>query len=86
MTPSWQSHISPINEHWFKVHRCSTEGVTMFSSFFSKQPKLLTINGSEPIEMQAKETILQAALRSNIAFPHSCRVGGCAGCKCKLDE
>jgi NAD(P)H-flavin reductase/ferredoxin len=25
-----------------------------------------------------------AALRSGIPFPHSCRVGGCATCKCKL--
>ncbi len=58
----------------------------MFSRFFSKQPKLLTINGSKPIEMQTKETILQAALRADVAFPHSCRVGGCAGCKCQLDE
>jgi NAD(P)H-flavin reductase/ferredoxin len=58
----------------------------MLSRFFSKQPKLLTINGSNTIVMQAKETILQAALRVDIAFPHSCRVGGCAGCKCQLKE
>jgi len=58
----------------------------MFSRFFSKQPKRLTINGAQPIEVQAKETILQAALRADVAFPHSCRVGGCAGCKCQLDE
>lgn len=58
----------------------------MLSRFFSKQPKMLTINGAQPIEVKNKETILQAALRADVAFPHSCRVGGCAGCKCQLDE
>lgn len=28
--------------------------------------------------------MLQAALREGMDFPHSCRVGGCAACKCKL--
>lgn len=57
----------------------------MFSLFSKKGPKRLSIKGSEQvIEVQAKETILQAALRANVAFPHSCRVGGCAACKCKL--
>ncbi|MEH6348024.1 MAG: 2Fe-2S iron-sulfur cluster binding domain-containing protein [Bermanella sp.] len=57
----------------------------MFSLFSKKGPKRLSIKGIEQvIEVQAKETILQAALRSNVAFPHSCRVGGCAACKCKL--
>lgn len=38
------------------------------------------------ITVQPKETLLQAALRQGIDFPHSCRVGGCASCKCKLVE
>lgn len=58
----------------------------MFTKLFSRQAKFLTINGAQPIEMQTKETILQAALRTDVAFPHSCRVGGCAGCKCQLNE
>ncbi|WP_371869552.1 2Fe-2S iron-sulfur cluster-binding protein [Duganella flavida] len=41
------------------------------------------VNGL-PVTIQAGETLLQAALRSGIAFPHSCRVGGCATCKCRL--
>ncbi|WP_288368033.1 2Fe-2S iron-sulfur cluster binding domain-containing protein [uncultured Alcanivorax sp.] len=41
------------------------------------------ING-ERVEVQPKETLLHAALRENINFPHSCRVGGCASCKCRL--
>ncbi len=34
----------------------------------------------------AKEghTILEAALTADIPFPHSCRVGGCGTCKCRL--
>ena len=31
-----------------------------------------------------KETLLQAALNQGIAFPHSCRAGGCGTCKCRL--
>ena len=59
----------------------------MFSLFSNKGPKRLSIKGIEQvIEVQAKETILQAALRSDVAFPHSCRVGGCAACKCKLSS
>ena len=30
------------------------------------------------------ETLLQAALREGIDFPHSCRVGGCGSCKCRV--
>lgn len=37
------------------------------------------------IDVSPKETILQAALRQGIDFPYSCRVGGCATCKCKLE-
>ena len=31
-----------------------------------------------------KETLLQAALNQGLAFPHSCRAGGCGTCKCRL--
>ncbi len=37
----------------------------MFTKLFSRQAKFLTINGAQPIEMQTKETILQAALRES---------------------
>lgn len=57
----------------------------MFSLFSKKTPNGLTINGAkQAIKVNSKETILQAALRENVSFPHSCRVGGCAVCKCKL--
>lgn len=39
---------------------------------------------AHPVAMAPRETLLQAALREGLAFPHSCRVGGCASCKCRL--
>ena len=57
----------------------------MFGFFKSAQPKRVFIEGmDEPIEVANKETILNAALRQGVRFPHSCRVGGCATCKCRL--
>lgn len=38
----------------------------------------------QSITVEPKETLLQAALRQGIDFPFSCRVGGCATCKCRL--
>lgn len=56
----------------------------MFSSFFARKgPSTAHIN-AVPVTVNPKETLLQAALRQGIDFPHSCRVGGCATCKCKL--
>lgn len=55
----------------------------MFSFFTKKGATTATING-QAIRVEAKETLLSAALRAGIDFPHSCRVGGCAACKCKL--
>ncbi|AEX23491.1 MULTISPECIES: 2Fe-2S iron-sulfur cluster-binding protein [Vibrio] len=42
---------------------------------------LLPINIS--FEVEAGETVLEAALNNNIRFPHRCRVGACAMCMCK---
>ena len=36
------------------------------------------------LKVRAGETILQAALDAGLAFPHNCRVGSCASCKCRL--
>jgi len=52
--------------------------------FFSKKQYQLTVDGFSPIQLEHKETVLNGALRSNINFPHSCKAGGCAACKCKL--
>ncbi len=57
----------------------------MFSFFSRPRPTTARING-RPIGVLPKETLLQAALRQGIDFPHSCRVGGCASCKCRLLE
>ena len=38
------------------------------------------------IPVERGETVLQAALRGGIDFPHSCRVGGCGTCKCRLAD
>ncbi|MFW7381336.1 MAG: 2Fe-2S iron-sulfur cluster-binding protein [Oligoflexus sp.] len=55
----------------------------MFSLFSKKKPTTATIN-SQILTVNPKETLLQSALRQGFDFPHSCRVGGCATCKCKL--
>ncbi len=47
--------------------------------------KTARING-RALTVEPNETVLQAALRSGIEFPNSCRVGGCATCKCRLVE
>lgn len=55
----------------------------MFTLFKKKQAATAHINGA-PLTVLPRETLLQAALRSGVDFPHSCRVGGCATCKCRL--
>jgi naphthalene 1,2-dioxygenase ferredoxin reductase component len=37
-----------------------------------------------PIEVEAGETILQAALAAGIAYPHGCQSGNCGACKSRL--
>lgn len=57
----------------------------MFSFFSAKPANKLTVNGGRHIvTCEPKETLLSAALRCDIAISHSCRVGSCASCKCKL--
>lgn len=36
------------------------------------------------VKVNAKATLLQAALDQSIPFPHDCRAGGCGKCKCRL--
>lgn len=52
--------------------------------FFEKKQYQLTIDGYPSVQLEHKETVLNGAVRSNIDFPHSCKAGGCAACKCKL--
>lgn len=55
----------------------------MFAFLNRNRAANASINGAS-IRVEPGETLLQAALRSGIDFPHSCRVGGCATCKCRL--
>lgn len=57
----------------------------ILSMFQAAKPVTAVVNDTA-ITVQPKETLLQAALRQGIDFPHSCRVGGCAACKCRLVE
>lgn len=57
----------------------------MFSFIDKKKSTIARINALS-ITVNPNETLLQAALREGIDFPNSCRVGGCATCKCKLIE
>lgn len=59
----------------------------MFDKLFNRQkgPLQLHIEGREDfVEIPPKTTILKAALDAGLPFPHSCRAGGCASCKCRL--
>ena len=38
----------------------------------------------QTIEVAPHETLLQAALAAGLPHPHSCRVGSCATCRCRL--
>ncbi|MBN3793686.1 2Fe-2S iron-sulfur cluster-binding protein [Burkholderia sp. Ac-20392] len=52
--------------------------------FLTKTKTVKAVINDRAITVEPAETLLQAALRHGIDFPHSCRVGGCATCKCKL--
>lgn len=60
----------------------------MFKKMFSGGgPYNLTIKPSNStVEITKKDSILSAALEAGHAFPHDCKVGSCAQCKCKLIE
>lgn len=49
-----------------------------------KKELQLVVDAHPAFTLQANETVLNGALRAGIDFPHSCKVGGCASCKCKL--
>ncbi len=57
----------------------------MATSRSSPRPITAHINAL-PVLVEPRETVLQAALRSGIDFPNSCRVGGCGACRCRLTE
>jgi NAD(P)H-flavin reductase/ferredoxin len=51
------------------------------------EPRRVTIQPlGQSLEHRNGDSILTLALEAGIAFPHNCRVGGCATCKCRLLE
>ncbi len=61
----------------------------LFTSLFKKSQEPLFVNvqpTSDRFPVQRKQTLLQAALSAGVPFPHDCRVGTCATCKCRLVE
>lgn len=63
------------------------EGVDTGTAMFGwgkRQDVTLAIDNHAPLTPGRNETVLNAALRHGIAFPHSCKVGGCGACKCQL--
>lgn len=58
--------------------------LSLVTRLFAPQGPVTAHINARPVAVAPKETLLQAALREGIAFPHSCRVGGCATCKCRL--
>jgi NAD(P)H-flavin reductase/ferredoxin len=60
----------------------------MFGNFF-KKPKIFRAAFDplkEEIEISRNETILSSGLNNGLALPHSCRVGSCGTCRCRLVE
>jgi ferredoxin-NADP reductase/ferredoxin len=59
----------------------------VWEKLFRRGPSAFTMHvhpsGAE-VRVQSDESLLQAALRQGLAFPHNCRVGGCGECKCRL--
>lgn len=59
----------------------------MFKRFFgggSTNYKVSIPTLGAELEIPKESTILEYALGKGVAFPHSCRVGTCGTCKCKL--
>lgn len=52
--------------------------------WLSKKEYKLVVDTHEPVVLAHKETVLNGALRNGVDFPYSCKVGGCAACKCQL--
>jgi NAD(P)H-flavin reductase/ferredoxin len=54
--------------------------------FRSKKRAVAAQIDGESITVEPGETLLKAALRQGLEFPHHCRIGACAVCKCRLLE
>ncbi len=55
------------------------------SLFAAKKAKFVEVQPfAARFEVPAGETVLEAALKAGVDFPHNCTVGTCGSCKCKL--
>jgi p-cymene monooxygenase electron transfer component len=74
------------------MHERRTSGgavtVSLFKSLFgAKQSKFVEVAPySARFEVESGQTMLEAALKNGVPFPHNCTVGTCGSCKCKLKE
>lgn len=66
-----------------KARQGATAGRGMFG-WGKQQAHTLALDGAAPVALARNETVLNGALRHGLAFPHSCKVGGCGACKCQL--
>ncbi|MET0546737.1 MAG: 2Fe-2S iron-sulfur cluster-binding protein, partial [Caulobacterales bacterium] len=58
-----------------------------FKSLFGPRTSRVSLKPSGvSFDAKSNMSILEAALAQGIAFPHSCTVGTCGSCKCKLKE
>ncbi|HLR16758.1 MAG TPA: 2Fe-2S iron-sulfur cluster binding domain-containing protein [Alcanivoracaceae bacterium] len=57
----------------------------MFGFFKKNKNYTANINGTV-VEVGGKQTLLPAGLAQGLPMAHSCRVGGCGSCKCRLVE
>lgn len=57
-------------------------------SFFRSKPKQIVeiLPQGLHIELNAGQTILEAALEQGVAYPHNCTVGTCGSCKTRLRQ
>jgi ferredoxin len=55
----------------------------VFSWFTKPKRHTARING-RAVTVEPGETLLKAALRQGIDYPHHCGLGGCGICKCRL--
>lgn len=55
------------------------------SLFGAKEPKFVEVAPfGARYEVPSGQTMLEAALKNGVPFPHNCTVGTCGSCKCKL--
>jgi len=57
----------------------------MFRKLFAKKASAkVALSGGPTFEVGRNETVLEAALKAGIAYPHDCTVGTCGSCKSRL--